>query len=961
MDRNDKKSEVPTVLNPYRDTALLYRKAGFGGPLPLPYKEKHPPPIDFTKRVSPYPTLDQIKDWREDGKKHNICIRLAGVDKEHELLGIDVDHYQKGDRTKKGHDQLVALEATHGPLPETWISSARTDGKSGIRWFRVPRGLAFRSKVDDDIEVIRKGHRFAVVWPSIHPDGGTYWWFGPGILPDKSGRNLWNGTLPDARKFPLLPESWLNFLTSEKTRAVDDELIDVDSSVDEIYQWATDTFHGDDDTDLCSLMRSKLDKHLKKIEKATALHDLLVAGHWNILHLAFEGHLGWNEAVNELEEAFVKKVVKDGGTTDRDSHTLHGEIFRSRVQALRQIKGKVDERIKIGAKPIDELCTKVGICGSANGSASGSKDARLSVVASGSGVSSDSNVLAGNNNDDGVSDDSDSGPPGELDDVPQGNVKGVPDYRTNDDGNAEHLVDMFSTSSLGPSFRFAEGYGWIVWHEGSGHEGSDSSSLSGNSNGFRSHWQRDELGDQTMRRMWKMVRNRQEAYAEACYGDYLSKLEDFVRGRNNITDQDVKLAKALSEKWRKWSEQSGNNKQAENALKAARSVVGVSLSVNHLDQSPYLLGVANGVVELDREPDNLRLRPARPEDYITLNTRVPWEVPSAHSQNIWREYLDTFLPDPQLQEAVQIALGHCLIGGNPEKIMIVLKGKPNTGKSTMITAIQTALGDYAKPVNQSIFQNHKLNPMLAHAITKRVIVCSEFDEKDQLSASQVKRLTGGSDKISAELKGSNVTVDGIPQFVPILATNEVPTIAGADKALQNRLYVIPFDILPSRIDKAASKVIETICGPAVLNWLIEGYKQYRRIGELPFTTEIKQGTDLFVSELDEVATFASECITKQTSPQGYITRKAMYERFERWWLENKFKSYDQPSMPKFTRRLRALGFDSPENRMRVNGELSHFWVGVKLVKPQREVISLPKVSQKLSGTNPESETDKNGS
>jgi len=166
-------SQVPSVLNPYRDTALEYRKAGFFGPLPIPYKKKDPVPTDYNKRVSKYPTLEKIEEWRSLGQR-NICVRLAGVDKEHELMGIDVDDYLKGAKKKDGWDQFLRLENRLGKLPDTWISSARTDGKSGIRYFRVPRGLAFRGKVDKDIEVIRKGHRYAMVWPSIHPDGGTY-------------------------------------------------------------------------------------------------------------------------------------------------------------------------------------------------------------------------------------------------------------------------------------------------------------------------------------------------------------------------------------------------------------------------------------------------------------------------------------------------------------------------------------------------------------------------------------------------------------------------------------------------------------------------------------------------------------------------------------------------------------------------------------------------------------------
>lgn len=888
-DSGKNENKIPSVMSPYRDTVWDYLAAGFRGPLPVPYREKDPVPIDFNKRVSKYPSKEKIQEWA-DGRRSNICVRLAGVDEEHEIIGIDVDQYAKGDKDKKGHDQLLRLQNRLGKLPDTWISSSRTDGKSGIRYFRVPRGLAFRGKVDKDIEVLRKGHRYAMVWPSVHPDGMLYWWFPPSVDPDENGKGAWDGKLPDARKFPLLPDKWTDFLTNGRVLSPDDEVIDVDSSVQEIYDWATDTFHGDDDSQPCELMRSKLDAHIEKVRASSTFHDLLTNAHWNIVRLAFEGHVGWNEAINEYEKAFVESVIaRNGGSTDRTMQTLHNEIFRSRVQALRKVKGDSDARVKMGAPPVDPLCTKVGHCGA--------------------------DAVGGTT----ACDEDDP-----LGDVPMGAVKAVPEYECNDDGNAKHFYDMFSEISEGPSIRFAEGYGWLVWHKGNSEH--------------QPHWERDEFGNQETRRMWQKVKVRQQAYADACFGDWQQKAKDFLLGANGVTDLDVKIAKAVYDKWNRWSEQSGNNRQAENALKAAISLNGVSISLNSLDQNPYLLGVANGVVELDGE--NVRLRPARPNDFITLNTGTKYEKPSDHAQKVWQDYLDTFLPDRNLQHAAKVALGHTLIGGNPEKIMIVLKGDPNTGKSTMVNAIEAALGDYAQSVSHTIFQNHKLNPVLANAIEKRVIVCSEFDENDELSASTVKRLTGGSDKIQAELKGSNATKEGIPQFVPILATNSVPEISGADKALQNRLYVIPFNVVPNRIEKTASNVLMAIGGTAVLNWLIEGYIEYRQIGGLPRNKEINDQTKEFMSELDPIAAFAHECLAV-SDHDGKISRRSMYDRFKRWWIENEYQSNKKPEMPTFTRRLKSLGFATPNNKTRIDGQLTHAWVNVKFQKKESNIINMP--------------------
>lgn len=342
--------------NPYCDTALDYRHAGWAGPLPLPYKDKFPPPTDTNKRTSPYPTTEQIEEWRE-GEPKNICVRLAGVDADHEIVGIDVDHYAKGTKQKNGFDQLQKLIATLGPLPDTWTATARTDGKSGIRFFRVPRNLRFRGQAAQDIEVIRKGHRYAVVWPSVHPEGGTYWWFPPGVEPATDNKLAWNRTIPDARELPLLPDSWIDFLTSRII--ANDELIEDESRVDEIYDWASATFHGDDDTEPCAHMREKLNLAITNVQNSSTFHDLILNAHWNLLNLAFEGHHGWNVAINQYEQVWADEVIKRGGSTVRDLATLNAEIWRSRTNALRKIKPKSDRRKKIEAAPVDPLCSRL--------------------------------------------------------------------------------------------------------------------------------------------------------------------------------------------------------------------------------------------------------------------------------------------------------------------------------------------------------------------------------------------------------------------------------------------------------------------------------------------------------------------------------------------------------------------------------------------------------------------------
>ena len=194
---------------PYAIAYRAYWAAGWSNVLPVHDGQGRPGkshvPRGYTGQDGRNVSWPDLNAWATgDEGRHNLGVRLVA------MVGIDVDAHDG----EQGAATLAKAEAELGPLPPTWSSTSRGEGPSRILFFRVPlereAALRRREKVFNDtfgpnIEILHRGHRFAVCWPSVHPDTGlTYQWYGPdGIV---------CGAPPKRGDVPLLPDTWLDFL-----------------------------------------------------------------------------------------------------------------------------------------------------------------------------------------------------------------------------------------------------------------------------------------------------------------------------------------------------------------------------------------------------------------------------------------------------------------------------------------------------------------------------------------------------------------------------------------------------------------------------------------------------------------------------------------------------------------------------------------------------------------------------
>lgn len=149
--------------NEMLNSALHYAEA-YGIPvMPLKVRNKVPVLKDWVNRASTDP--DTIRNWWHKRPGCNI----GGVMGEIICIDLDVDD-------EKGYDSrewLAEWESEHGKLPET---ATAVTGRGGVHmYYRVDRPIKPSTNGSIHIDIRGIGSQ-AVLPPSVHPNGSSYFW-----------------------------------------------------------------------------------------------------------------------------------------------------------------------------------------------------------------------------------------------------------------------------------------------------------------------------------------------------------------------------------------------------------------------------------------------------------------------------------------------------------------------------------------------------------------------------------------------------------------------------------------------------------------------------------------------------------------------------------------------------------------------------------------------------------------
>ncbi|NLA04716.1 MAG: hypothetical protein GX881_03240 [Firmicutes bacterium] len=355
----------------------------------------------------------------------------------------------------------------------------------------------------------------------------------------------------------------------------------------------------------------------------------------------------------------------------------------------------------------------------------------------------------------------------------------------------------------------------------------------------------------------------------------------------------------------------------------AQSEPGISIGQLSLDNDPWLFNCQNGTLDLRTG----ELREHRREDFITKLAPVEF-IPEAKSE-LLESFLERILPDPDVQRYVQKALGYSLTGDTGLEKLFFAFGPPATGKSTLLAAVQEAIGDYSATADFETFLRRSSvsgapRNDIARLIGKRFVASVEVEDGKRLAEGLVNQLTGG-DTVTARFLYSE-SFEFRPQFKLWLAANNRPSISGPEGAIWRRLVQIPFleEIPAGERDPDVKARLRGSERAAVLAWLVQGCLAWQQEG-LQEPKAVQGLTEEYRDESDPLRDFIEECCT--INPGAQVVNGDIWAAY-RDWVKASGERYPL-GRKRFSQALMGRGLDQYQE---TTGSRRRIWLGIGLLE-----------------------------
>jgi putative DNA primase/helicase len=353
----------------------------------------------------------------------------------------------------------------------------------------------------------------------------------------------------------------------------------------------------------------------------------------------------------------------------------------------------------------------------------------------------------------------------------------------------------------------------------------------------------------------------------------------------------------------RWARTSENQARINAMIGLAKNEESVQIGAKAWDLDQWLLNTPAGTLDLRTST----LRPHDRADYITMMTVASYDPQAGYLP--WDDFLARIMPDPTLRSYLQRSLGYSVTGITTEEKLFMPWGPPATGKSTLLRAVGTCLGDYAVVVGGETFGEQKSDGNaprndVARLVGKRFVLAMELPGNQRLATGLLQRMTGG------DVMVTRFNYQEFFEFLPTgkiwLTSNSRPIIPDNEPGMWRRVSQVPFQVVipePERDpDLKIALMDPDFGGTAVLRWLVEGCASWQQLG-LNAPQVVQRASASYRQEMDRLAGFIEDvCFVEENAT---CTNSTIYAAYQQWCQQNGERTISHKG---FTQRLEAKGY-----------------------------------------------------
>ena len=382
---------------------------------------------------------------------------------------------------------------------------------------------------------------------------------------------------------------------------------------------------------------------------------------------------------------------------------------------------------------------------------------------------------------------------------------------------------------------------------------------------------------------------------------------DGTRWVTNSDDRAVELAKFTARKWSKsflkvgkdgklpdgYAQALGqeNGSSIRAAVKLAESADALLIKIESLDTDPWVINVKNGTLDLRTG----KLLPHQKENYITKLAPVEY-IPRATHPALDRYLKFINSKDVEMGPFLARCFGAALTGDASAESLFLLQGDGASGKTTLVEAIASMMGDYAAKLRFESFCLSKhgrspggASPDLITLRGARLAYASEGDQSAKLDAGLIKELTGKENLTARALYRAPIT---FPQTWKLwLVTNYDPKVDSDDTGIWRRVLKLHFEVVPvAERDPSLKEVLSNDPGArsALLAWCLAGCLDWQARGGgregLAAPKSVEEATRAYHSAQDLLGQWWSELLATNgvLDAEAETSTGTIRAHYEKW-------------------------------------------------------------------------------